>query len=64
MRQGCGTCKFWQIETIEHGSCQHPTSVFMRHVVKHDMVPYAFKELIVTHTTRTGMICRTYEAKP
>lgn len=54
MNQSCGECKWWQVETLQHGSCQHPLTVVMRHAVKHNVVPFAFRELEVTYVLRDG----------
>ena len=65
MSQCCETCRWWEIQTISHGACEHPTTAFMRHVVIKKVVPFAFKELEVTYTLRGGGVeCPAYEVRP
>lgn len=64
MERCCGECKWWQIETIKHGSCQYPSVVMMRHSIARQHVPFAFEELEVAYVTRSGGTdCPCFERK-
>lgn len=61
----CGTCRFYEKGLPWFGTCRHPTTQFMRELVSHKMVPFAFVQLEVTTLDRTaGTDCPTYQERP
>lgn len=60
----CGTCKHYDKEQRSIGFCVHPVTVFMRELVRNEMVPFAFSELeVTTLMPNAGKDCPTWQAR-
>ena len=61
----CQNCKWWLVQSLYHGSCEHPVVVATRYAKAYNAMPYAVKELELRLVGRhDGSTCPTYEATP